>query len=54
MRSRGVTHAPQFTYALCGSGANDLPREGAASGSSYERTCILTYSFDNTICKSAC
>ena len=25
MRSRGVAHAPQFTYALCGSRANDLP-----------------------------
>ena len=37
MRSRGVAHAPQFTYALCGSRAKDLLREGAALGASSER-----------------
>ena len=39
MRSRGAAHAPQFTYALCGSSAKDLLREGAALGSSSEHAC---------------
>ena len=38
-RSRGVAHAPQFTYALCGSHANDLLRGGAALGFRSGHTC---------------